>query len=121
MKILIDMNLSPSWVALFRQENWDAAHWSSIGSATASDSEILGWAAENDYIVFTHDLDFGVLLASRARRKPSVIQLRTQETSPSRMGPMVILALKRLKDDLEQGALITIDPARARARVLPLR
>jgi predicted nuclease of predicted toxin-antitoxin system len=115
------MNLSPSWVAVFRQENWEAVHWSSVGSATASDSEILGWAAENDYVVFTRDLDFGVLLASRLRHKPSVIQLRTQETSPSLTGPTVVLALKRLENELQEGALVTIDPARARVRLLPLR
>jgi predicted nuclease of predicted toxin-antitoxin system len=121
VKILVDMNLSPSWVAVFRLENWDALHWSDVGSATALDSEILEWAAENDCVVFTHDLDFGALLTSRTRRKPSVIQLRSQETSPALMGATVVLALKQFGDELEQGALVTIDPARARARVLPLQ
>jgi predicted nuclease of predicted toxin-antitoxin system len=121
VKILIDMNLSPSWVAVLRQENWEALHWSDVGSATAADSDILDWAAENGCIVFTHDLDFGALLATRARRKPSVIQLRSQETSPARMGVTVVLALKQFEGELEQGALVTIDPVRARARVLPLQ
>jgi predicted nuclease of predicted toxin-antitoxin system len=120
VKILIDMNLSPSWVAVFRRENLEAVHWSDVGSATAADSEILDWAAENGCVVFTHDLDFGALLASRTHRKPSVIQLRSQETSPALMGATVVLALKQFVDELEQGALVTIDPARARARVLPL-
>jgi predicted nuclease of predicted toxin-antitoxin system len=91
-----------------------------LAAATATDSDILDWAAENGCVVFTHDLDFGALLASRARRKPSVIQLRSQETSPALMGATVVLALKQFEDELEQGALVTIDPARARARVLPL-
>jgi predicted nuclease of predicted toxin-antitoxin system len=121
VKILIDMNLSPSWVPVFRQENWEALHWSEVGSATAPDTEILEWAAKNDCIVFTHDLDFGALLAATTRRKPSVIQLRSQETSPAQMGITVALALKQFGDELEQGALVTIDPARARARVLPLQ
>ncbi len=120
MKILIDMNLSPSWVAVFRQENWEAVHWSTVGDVTAKDSEILDWAIKNDCVVFTHDLDFGTLLASKSRRAPSVIQLRSQETSPAKMGSVVVLAVRQLEQDLERGALITIDPARARARVLPL-
>jgi predicted nuclease of predicted toxin-antitoxin system len=91
-----------------------------LAAATATDSDILDWAAENGCVVFTHDLDFGALLASRARRKPSVIQLRSQETSPALMGATVVLALKQFEDELEQGALVTIDPAHARARVLPL-
>jgi predicted nuclease of predicted toxin-antitoxin system len=121
VKILIDMNLSPNWVAVFRQEGWEAVHWTAVGSATAKDIEILDWAAENHSVVFTHDLDFGALLASRPVRKPSVVQLRTQETSPAKMGLTVVLALKQFREELEQGVLITIDPARARARVLPLQ
>ncbi len=120
MKILIDMNLSPSWVGVFRQENWEAYHWSAIGSATAPDSDILDWARKNDCIVFTHDLDFGALLASQQSRSPSILQLRGQETSPGRMGEVVVLAIRQFREELELGALITIDAAKARARILPL-
>jgi len=65
------MNLSPSWVVVFQREGWEALHWSEVGSATAADIEILQWAAESESVVFTHDLDFGALLASSMRRKPS--------------------------------------------------
>ncbi|MFZ1136852.1 MAG: DUF5615 family PIN-like protein [Candidatus Korobacteraceae bacterium] len=121
MKILIDMNLSPSGVTVFQQEDWEAVHWSTIGKANALDSEILDWAAVNKYLVFTHDLDFGVLLASKSRRGPSVIQLRSQETSPLKMGTLVISAIRQLEPEIGQGALVTIDPRRARVRILPLR
>src|SRR5208282_2021541 len=86
VKILIDMNLSPSWILVFREQNWEAHHWSSVGNPAATDSEILDWAKKNGYVVFTHDLDFGALLASRPHPAPSVIQLRGQETSPTKMG-----------------------------------
>src|SRR5271165_4866300 len=112
------MNLSPSWVAVFQRENWEAVHWSEVGSATAADSEILQRAAETESIVFTHD--FGALLASSMRRTPSVVQLRSQETSPVVMGATVVLAIKQLAAELGRGALVTIDPGRSRARVLPL-
>jgi len=74
----------------------------------------------NHCIVFTHDLDFGALLATGNRQKSSVFQLRSQEISPQKMGRTVVTALKQFKDELHQGALVTIDPARARARVFPL-
>jgi predicted nuclease of predicted toxin-antitoxin system len=99
---------------------WEAVHWSQIGAATAADSDILQWAAENGRIVFTHDLDFGALLASTSHRQPSVIQLRGQETSPAAMGELVVRALRQLSEELQRGALVTIDAARARARILPL-
>ena len=121
MKILIDMNLSPSWIGVFQQESWEAVHWSMVGAATAPDREILEWAATNRFVVFTHDLDFGVLLASKPHRSPSVIQLRSHETSPAKVGQVVVQAIQQLEEELRLGALVTIDPPRARARILPLR
>lgn len=38
----------------------------------------MAWALTNDYIVFTHDLDFGTLLAITQADAPSVIQVRSQ-------------------------------------------
>ena len=58
MKILIDMNLPPRWAKVFAAEGWEAVHWSEVGAPTASDREIMVWARENDYVVFSHDLDF---------------------------------------------------------------
>ena len=64
MKILIDMNLPPRWAKVFAGAGWEALHWSQVGAPTASDREIMAWARENGYIVFTHDLDFSALLAA---------------------------------------------------------
>jgi hypothetical protein len=36
------------------------------------------------------------------------------------MGAIVVLALKQLATELQNGALVTIDPSRARVRLLPL-
>lgn len=71
MKILVDMNLSPSWVEFLKSRGYEAYHWSTIGDFSASDSVILEWVKENGCAVFTHDLDFGALLAAqkRGRRK----------------------------------------------------
>lgn len=35
MKLLIDMNLSPRWLDVLSQAQFDAAHWSDVGAATA--------------------------------------------------------------------------------------
>ena len=64
MKILIDMNLPPRWAKVFAAESWEALHWSQVGAINASDREIMTWARENGYLVFTHDLDFSALLAA---------------------------------------------------------
>jgi predicted nuclease of predicted toxin-antitoxin system len=58
MKLLIDMNLAPRWVNFLTAAGWEAIHWSSIGKATAADSEIMLHAAERGYAVVTFDMDF---------------------------------------------------------------
>ncbi len=62
MKLLIDMNLSSDWIYTFERYGWQAAHWSKVGDIRATDKTIMEWSRQNDYVVFTHDLDFGTLL-----------------------------------------------------------
>ncbi|WP_448267507.1 DUF5615 domain-containing protein [Nostoc sp. DSM 114167] len=49
MKILIDMNLSPDWVAVFERYNISAVHWSTVGDPREKDSIIMEWARTNGY------------------------------------------------------------------------
>jgi predicted nuclease of predicted toxin-antitoxin system len=44
MKLLVDMNLSPDWVAVLEQAGWETVHWSNVGNPRAADSEIMAWA-----------------------------------------------------------------------------
>lgn len=121
MKILIDMNLSPAWVEVLQEAGHAAVHWSQVGPANAPDEEILRWARISEYIIFTHDLDFGALLASSGGSCPSVLQVRAEDVSPSALLPLVISGLAKFEQDLKTGAIISIDKAKARARVLPLK
>ena len=121
MKIVIDMNLSPDWVPVFTQAGYDAVHWSMVGDPRASDNVIMAWAATHGYVVFTHDLDFGAILATTQAKIPSVIQLRSQDILPDTSASPIFAALQQLSIELETGALITIDETQTRARVLPIR
>jgi len=120
LRIVIDMNLSVEWIPLLEQAGWTAIHWSSIGDHRADDSTIMAWASANDYTVFTHDLDFGTALALTYAGKPSVIQVRAQRVLPEHIGQTVIAALKQYKLELADGALVVVEPAKSRVRVLPL-
>lgn len=121
MKLLVDMNLSPGWVDLFAREGIEAVHWATIGMATALDSEIMSYARHHGYVVLTHDLDFSAMLAATNGEKPSVVQIRADDVSPFFIGMAVIRALGQLRQELESGALLTVEPSRTRARLLPLR
>lgn len=121
MKLLVDMNLSPRWVRALTDAGFEAAHWSSLGANSAPDLEIMTYAGVNDFVVLTHDLDFGAILAATHGEKPSVVQIRAENVSPDVIGEQVIVALRQMATELEDGALLTVDPNRTRLRVLPLR
>ncbi len=119
MKILIDMNISPNWVDVFHRCNWEAAHWSAIGNPNEKDPVIMDWARSNGYVVFTHDLDFGALLASTRATGPSVIQIRTQDIMSEQLKKRILPILQQYENLLERGVLLTIDESKSRVRILP--
>ena len=80
----------------------------------------MSYARTNDYVVLTHDLDFSAILAATQGEKPSVVQIRAEDVSPEAIGSQVIIALRQMVTELEDGALLTVDPNRTRMRVLPL-
>ncbi len=121
MKLLVDMNLSPRWIGFLANAGIEAVHWSALGPANATDSEIMACARANDYVVLTHDLDFSAILAANDGKKPSVVQIRAEDVSPDVIGSQIIIALRQMTSELEEGALLTVDPNRTRMRVLPLR
>lgn len=121
IKILIDMNLSPDWIKVFESNEIIAVHWSQVGNPREKDSVIMKYARKNKYVVFTHDLDFGSLLAVTNADGPSVIQVRTQDILPDNLSNIVIPAIKQYQHILEEGALIVIDESKMRARILPLK
>jgi len=120
MKFLIDMNLSPLWVPFLSSNGFDAVHWSTVGHFAAPDLEILEYSVAHGYVVFTHDLDFGMLLAASKGTRPSVLQMRSQDVLPSAMGAAVLRAIQAAQMHLEQGALVTLDSSRERIRILPI-
>jgi predicted nuclease of predicted toxin-antitoxin system len=121
VKLLVDMNLSPSWVERLARHGFEAVHWSTIGAATATDVEILTWASERQFVVITNDLDFSAILAASARATPSVVQIRTQDLLSDNVVSTVVQALEGHRDHIERGALLSIDEAATRVRMLPLR
>ena len=120
LRILVDMNLSVEWIPLLEQAGYAAVHWSAIGDPHADDATIMAHAADHNHAVFTHDLDFGTMLAHSHAGKPSVIQVRTQRVLPEHIGPVVLAALKQYEREIASGALVVVEPAKSRVRVLPL-
>lgn len=62
MKILVDMNLSPRWVKVLAGAGISSMHWSTAGPTNARDPVIIEYATQD--------------------KKPSVIQIRSDDVSP---------------------------------------
>ena len=121
MKLLLDMNLSPTWVRFLEENGFEAVHWSTTGEPTATDAVIMAWARDRGFVVITHDLDFSALLAYTEALGPSVIQIRTQDVLPDAVGSDVVRVLRDHHAALDQGAIISVDELASRVRVLPIR
>jgi predicted nuclease of predicted toxin-antitoxin system len=120
MKILVDMSLSPGWVTALQRHGHAAVHWSKLGDARAADAVILEWARANGYIVLTHDLDFGAILAATRGAAPSVVLVRAQDLLSPALESLVLSALQTCEAKLAAGALVVVDARTARVRLLPL-
>ena len=119
-RILVDMNLSTEWIPLLVAAGHKAVHWSEVGDPRAPDTALMQWALNNAYAVFTHDLDFGTMLALSGASGPSVLQVRCLNVLPEAIGPLVLALLRIYANEIEQGALVVADERRERVRILPL-
>ena len=112
------MNLSPTWVGFFREQGIDSVHWIDLGDVRAADVEIMNRARADDLVVLSCDLDFSVLVALTRGTGPSVVQLRSQDTLPDAIGATVCQVLRDHEAALSQGAIVTVDRAGSRVRIL---
>jgi predicted nuclease of predicted toxin-antitoxin system len=120
MKLLLDMNVSPSLGERLERRGHDVVHWVTVGDPRAPDAEVMSHARAQGRVVVTHDLDFGAALALTRSTGPSVVQLRVQDVLSEPFERTLADVLSVHEDALTAGALIVVDPRRLRVRVLPL-
>lgn len=120
MRFLVDENMSRKWVRELVKLGYKAEHWLDVGERAAPDITIMRRARATKAIVLTCDLDFGDILAASGSNTPSVLQLRPGYMRPELLMSRVLAAIKQNRNLLEEGALLTIDFKKSRARALPL-
>ena len=86
----------------------------------APDRKIIVHAREEGWVILTQDLDFGTILAVSNGERPSVVQIRSEDVSPEAAAQVVASTIRQLSAELEEGALVTLDPRQTRVRYLPL-
>ena len=120
LRLLADMNISPLTVRALAEAGWEAHRVSTLLPEDSSDEDILTYAAETDRVVCTQDLDFSDLLAVSGRGWSSVITLRLSDVAPEVVTDRLLNVLPLLVEDLERGAIVTVDDDTVRVRSLPI-
>lgn len=120
MKVLLDQGLPRSATILLIVQGIDAVHVGEIGMSTATDAEILEYSRRERYIIVTLDADFHALLAIPGVTSPSVIRLRLEGLKAEGLVAVLRQVLAEWAEELEAGAVVTVDAKRIRMRRLPL-
>lgn len=120
MKLLLDQGLPRGAAGQLRELGTDAVHTGEIGYATAEDAAIVECARSDNRIVVTLDADFHNLLALSGASGPSVIRIRIEGLKADAVTRLLQKILAEWTEELETGALLTVQPGRIRLRHLPI-
>ncbi len=120
MKLLLDQGLPRSAARLLREAGIDTVHVGEIGYTTADDAMILQRGRDEERIVITLDADFHALLALSHATTPSVIRIRVEGLYGQEAADLIQAVLARCAEDVQQGAVVTVQPRRIRIHRLPL-
>lgn len=120
MRWLLDQGVPRSAAGVLRARGEDAVHTGEVGLATAEDEVILKWARREMRVIVTLDADFHQLLALTEQRAPSVIRVRLQGLDAEAVVSLVLEVRAVCEDDLQRGAVVTVNENNIRVRLLPL-
>ena len=120
MKLLLDQGLPRSAAPLLSQRGVDTFHVGEIGMATAEDAEILARGRAEQRIIVTLDADFHALLVLSGATSPPVVRIRLEGLKADGLVAVLEQVLVEWGEELELGAVVTVDQRRIRMRRLPL-
>ncbi len=121
MKFLADMGISPKTITFLQQLGYESIHLFSLGLHQLPDSKILKKARNEGYILLTHDLDFGELVAASQAKLPSVIIFRLKNMHPDEVNRHLNVIITNHTTALEQGVVISVTNNQIRLRSLPIK
>ena len=120
MRLLLDQGLPRSASILLCEAGIDTIHVAEIGLSAAEDSEILQKGREDERVVVTLDADFHTLLALSGAIVPSVIRIRIERLRAKALTNLLVMVIGECREELDLGAVVSVEPSRIRVRRLPL-
>ena len=86
----------------------------------AQDIEIIALAQKEQRMVVTLDADFHAHLAVSEAVGPSVLRIRMEGQKAEHLSPLIINVLSIAKDEINQGAMITLAKGKVHIKLLPI-
>ena len=120
MNLLLDQGLPRSAVGYLANLQITTEHVGDLGLAAASDLDILDAARLRDACVVTLDADFHAILATTSATTPSVIRIRREGLKGDELAALLNDVLRVARNELTQGAAVSVTETRIRVRMLPL-
>jgi predicted nuclease of predicted toxin-antitoxin system len=120
MRFLLDQGTPRSAAARLRDAGHDAIHTAEVGLAEAEDKEVLAKAREEGRVVVTLDADFHAELALSRGKGPSVVRIRIEGLRAEPLVELLQAVVQQAHDELEAGAMISVQEGRIRVRRLPV-
>ena len=121
MRFLADAGISPKTVEFLRRGGHDAIHVRELAMQRAADRLLAEKARTDNRILLTFDLDFGAILALGVVDRPSAVIFRLADETADSVNRRLEAVLSEQAKALESGALILVEDARYRIRLLPIR
>lgn len=119
LRFLADMGVSLRVVEWLRDHNHDVVHLRELGLQRTPDAEVYARAAAEDRVVLTFDLDFGEIVARLRGARTSVVVFRLLDARAERVISRIERVLDESENALAAGAVVTVEDARHRVRMLP--
>lgn len=120
MRFLLNMNLPRGLCEHLQAQGFGCRHVGDLGMARARDMDIIAEARRKDEVILTHDLDYGHLLAFSGESKPSVVIFRMRNIRLDNLYRRLTQAWQDIEKPLSQGAVVIIEDASVRIRMLPI-
>ena len=120
MRFLADMGISQRVVTWLREQGHDATHLRDEGLQRLENGDIFTKASRELRIILTWDLDFAEILALSGSNTVSAIVFRLVNTRSTHVIERLERVLLESTQDLEDGAIISVEEGRHRVRLLPI-
>ena len=117
----MDADLSPRVAQLLSEAGHDAEHVEAFDVLRVSDDMLLAFAASEDRVVVSSDVDYASLFSGEDLTTPSLVLFRSADGLPPDEQAKVLLEnLELVAAELESGAIVTFVAGQPRVRALPV-